>query len=85
MLQTEPIEVPYERYRSKDKGYVIRIVGVYHTQVPNGWVTLIKAIRQGEARIFSWPGKTFYRYFEPVGRKLRVPTRWERLRRKDKF
>lgn len=82
MPQPEPIAIEYKRWKNKKKGYKVELVGVHHNQNSGGlWYTqvVVRGSAFSETTRVVWPVKTFLRMFKPIGRKMRILTRWERL------
>lgn len=75
----EPIKIEYRRWKNKKRGYVVEVEGVHHSQGKYGWYATVKVREKGKEKVVTWPGRTFLRTFEPIGRKLRIPSSWERL------
>lgn len=80
--QEGPAEIGYKRYRSKHKGEIVTVVGVTHSQGKHGWYSTV-SVRYKTGKRVSWPARVFLRAFEPVGRKMKVKTIWQRLQGKD--
>ena len=82
-LQVEPIEIEYKRWRSKSQSYEVIVLQVHHRQSLQGYVSTVyvRGSRHDPDKQVSWPAPVFLRSFEPLGRKLRIPTRWERLKK----
>ena len=83
---SEPIAIEYKRWRRKRyagerQGYTVEVVEVHHRLGEHGYYTTVFVLNPNGKRV-SWPALPFLRAFEPVGRKLRIPTWWERIRRK---
>lgn len=72
-----PIE--HNRWRSRAKGYVVTVTNVTHQHGPSGTVTFVTF--KTRTRSLSWSAVSFLRAFEPIGRKLRRRSIWERLLR----
>lgn len=81
MSEEEPIAVEYKRWRHKKRGYEVTVTSVQHFQTVDGWFALIRVREKSATREKSWTSKVFFDTFEPLGRKLRIRTRWERIRR----
>lgn len=77
----EPIAIDYKRWKSKRGDYVVVVQGVYHKEGKHGWYTQVAVLgsRTSKSKRVVWPARVFLRTFEPVGRKLRILTRWERI------
>jgi len=82
-LQAEPIEIEYKRWRSKRQSYVVVVLEVHHKQSLKGYVStvIVRGSQRDSKKRVSWPAATFLRAFEPLGRKLKIPTRYDRLRK----
>jgi len=82
-LQDEPVEIEYKRWRSKRQSYEVVVLEVRHRQSPEGFLStvIVQGSRQDPKKRVSWPASTFLRTFEPLGRKLKIPTRYDRLRK----
>jgi len=78
----ELVEVEYKRYRSKRKNDIVTVLGVKHSQGAFGWYSTVTVQNQHGKRV-SWPAPVFLRAYEPVGRKLKIKTIWQRIRGKD--
>ncbi len=79
----EPAKIEYKRWRCKRHGYVVEVLAVHHRRGPLGRYStvIVKGSRRGPDKQVSWEASVFLRTFKPLGRKLRVLTRWDRLRR----
>lgn len=79
----EPVEIEYAQWRSKRQGYEVEVLEVHH-QPAAKWgyysTVVVRGTRTSRDKRVSWPAKVFLRGFEPVGPKLKVPTRWERVK-----
>jgi hypothetical protein len=77
----EPIAIEYKRWRHKASGYEVTFVGIRHWEGKHGVFSevTVQGSRWKKDQRVTWPAKTFLRVFEPVGRKFRVKSRWERL------
>jgi hypothetical protein len=81
--QKGPAEIEHKRYRSKRKGNeVVTVIGVTHSQGAHGWYSVV-SVKYESGKKVSWPAGVFLRAFEPVGRKMRVKTIWQRIKGKD--
>jgi len=82
-LQAEPIEIEYKRWRNKRQSYVVVVLEVHHRQSLQGCVStvIVRGSRRDPDKRVSWPAPVFLRTFESLGRKLKIPTRWDRLRK----
>ena len=78
----DPAEIEYKRWRSKRQGYVVVVLGVHHRRGEHGYFStvLVQGSNRDKDKRVTWPAQTFLRTFEPLGRKLKIPTRWDRLK-----
>jgi hypothetical protein len=79
----EPIVIEYKRWRNFRSGYEVIVLGVHHRMTPEG--LYLSAVTVQGNKVSStlrvvWPAGVFLRAFEPLGRKLKMPTQWERLK-----
>lgn len=81
-LPAEPVEIPYKRWRHKEKGYTVNVIQVSHTLGKLGYLTMVRVECKGLPPA-SWTAATFLKTFEPVV-KRKVPTRYQRITRKDR-
>lgn len=79
----EPLAIAYKRWRNKQSDYEVIVTEVHHRRGEHGWFThvVVKGSKLSPDKRVTWPGKVFLRRFEPLGRKLRIRSRWERIRR----
>jgi hypothetical protein len=77
----KPISIEYKRWRHKASGYEVVFVGIRHWEGKHGVFSevTVRGSRWKSDLLVTWPGKTFLRIFEPIGRKFRIKSRWERL------
>lgn len=81
----EPVAIEYKRWRNRQEGYEVVVLGVHHQPAPSGGyhsTVTVQGTRASSDRKAAWPATVFLQTFEPLGRKLKIPTRWERLNRK---
>jgi len=81
----EPVAIEYKRWKHKEDGYKVTVLEVHHQPKPEGGyhsVVTVRGTRVDSDRKATWPAKVFLQTFESLGRKLKIPTRWERLNRK---
>lgn len=79
----DPIEIPYNRWKSKIKGYLVTVTGVHYQQGQKQSVTYVTFTDGKQSWI--WSAKTFLQHFDPVGPKLRRKTVWQWILGKDLF
>lgn len=84
-LQESPTEITHKRYTSKLHGYVVTVRSVRNFRGAHGYHTVVEVEGSltDKKAVVSWPALTFLRDFKPRGRKLRIKTRYERLREAD--
>jgi hypothetical protein len=77
----EPVAIEYKRWRNKRGGYVVVVLEVHHSQGKHGWFSRVVVCgnRTSKEKRVMWPGTVFLRTFEPIGRKLKIPSRWDRI------
>jgi hypothetical protein len=81
----EPVAIEYKKWRNKRDGYEVTVLGVHHQPSPSGGyhsTVTVRGTKVDSERTASWPATVFLQTFEPMGRRLKIPTRWERLNRK---
>ena len=79
----KPIAIEYARWRSKRADYEVTVLEVHHREGPEGGyrtTVTVQGSKTSPTRRVTWPAGVFQRTFEPVGPKLKIPTRWERLK-----
>ena len=73
----------YARWQSKGAGYEILVTGVYNKMKPDGESFYSRVVVQGTrtspTKRVSWPMHVFLESFEPLGPKIRIQSRWERI------
>lgn len=80
---TGPVEIPYEKWRSRTTGHLVTVTKVEHRRGTQAEVTSV-TFTNGKT-VFTWPSVAFLKAYEPVGQKLRRRTVWQLLRGKDLF
>lgn len=78
-----PVAIPYKRWKSKAKSYVVTVTAVTYKRGTKAEVTYV-TFTDGK-KTWSWSSEAFLRAFDPVGRKLRPKTVWQLLLGKDPF
>lgn len=81
--QSGPIEIPYKRWRHKDRGYLVTVLEVHHRLGEHGWLTTVRVLCTDWPRPKSWPAQVFLNTFESVV-KRKVMTRYQRIAKKDR-
>lgn len=80
-----PTEITHKRYTHKVQGYVVTVRSVRNYRGQHGFHTVVEVegSRLNKKAIVTWPAVVFLRAFKPRGRKLRIKSRYERLRDPD--
>ncbi len=73
-----PVKIEYHRWKHKERGYTVRVENVQNFRGALGFVTVVRVSRKG-FRLVEWPSETFLNTFEPIGRKWRMKSRWDRI------
>lgn len=80
----EPVAIEHVRYRNKAAGYVVVVLEVHHhpaTERGYHSMVVVRGSRTSKDKRVVWPAKVFLRQFEPIGRKVRLRSSWERLKK----
>jgi len=80
MPRRDPLTIPYKRWRNLRHRYLVEVVDVqsYSGKALMTYRTvMVRRVKGHEER--TWPAEVFLKTFEPVGRKLRKKTAWDRL------
>lgn len=77
----EPTAIEYKRWRNKRADYTVVVLAVHHSEGKHGWFSHVTVLgsRTSKDKRVVWPAKVFLRTFEPIGRKIKIPSRWERI------
>jgi len=80
-LSETPFEIPYKRWAHIEAGYIVTILGVYHSSGVHGCYAkvVVKGTRLSKKKQATWSAQVFLQTFKPLGRKLKFKTVWERL------
>lgn len=78
----EPITIEYKRWRHKEATYDVIVLGVQHQEGEYGWFShvIVRGSRLSKDLRVTWPAKVFLRSFEPVGKKIKIWSRWDIIR-----
>ena len=72
-------DIRYKRWKNKRHGYLVEILDVQN--YPGGQTCYqtvrVKRVRSHEER--TWAVEAFLKSFDPIGRKMRQKTAWDRL------
>ena len=82
-IQDGPIDIPYKRWRHKERGHIVTVIGVHHALGKLGYLTTVRGTCPDWPRARSWTASLFLEAFEPVV-KRKVMTRYQRITRKDR-
>ncbi len=71
--------IPYKRWKNMRHNYLVDVLDVqrFDGEATSYQVVLVRRVQGAQER--AWPVDVFLKTFEPVGRKLRQKTIWDRL------
>jgi hypothetical protein len=76
----DPVEIRHHRWRHKERGYVVTVLGTYIFGAPISQ-QYVRVDRSSETskRERSWGVEHFLQTFKPVGRPFKPKTIWDHL------
>lgn len=77
-LTDKPVEIPYKRWKHKDKGYIVTVYGVRNYLGKHGYLSVVD-FREKDGPERTMPATGFLKAFSPIGRKLKIKSWMERI------
>ncbi len=77
----DPVEIPYKKWRHRVRKSIVQVTAVHHYRGHEGcYYTTVTVEGRSSPHPVVWPSKVFLETFEPVGRKIKIKSAWERLK-----